>query len=105
MPFLSFSSTSPNSETALDEIASRYAAGWSGEVDLAIAFYSRHHLKNAEVLAKRLHALATPRALLGCPGETIIEGDREMEESPSLALWLAKWPGDVKLMPHHLTFE
>ena len=41
MPFLSLSSTLPNAQAAVDEIVSRCAAEWSGDVDLAIAFYSR----------------------------------------------------------------
>jgi small ligand-binding sensory domain FIST len=105
MPFLSLSSTLPNTQAALDEIATGFAAGWSGDVDLAIAFFSKHHLEGAERIAKGLSALCKPRALFGCPGETVIEGDRELEEKPALALWLAKWRGDVKVAPYHLTFE
>lgn len=105
MPFLSLSSTLPNAQAALGEIASRCAAEWSGDVDLAVAFYSRHYLKSADLLAKGLNTAVKPRALLGCPGETIVEGDREMEGAPALALWLAKWPGNVTITPYQLTFE
>jgi small ligand-binding sensory domain FIST len=105
MPFLSLSSTAPTTAAALGEIAAQVTTGWSGPVDLAITFYSRHHQKDAERLAADLHALVKPRALLGCPGETVVAGNREFEDEPALALWLAKWPGDVKLTPYHLTFE
>ncbi len=105
MPFLSLSSTSPSTSAALDELAARFADDWSGGVDLAIVFFSKEHIKNAKLVVDRLRPLTSARTLLGCPGETIIEGGRELEGSPALSLWLAKWPGEVSLTPFHLTFE
>lgn len=44
------------------------------------------------------------RCLLGCTGETIVAGGREVESGPAIALWSAKLPG-VTLEPMNLVFE
>lgn len=105
MPYLSICSTADDTAAALDDISARLASQWTGDVDLAVVFFSGHHLPQAGLLAKRLDELTRTRVLIGCPGETIIEADREIEQAPALAVWLAKWTGDVRLTPFHLTFE
>lgn len=104
MPFASFTSTNPDAAAALAEIEKKFAA-WADFVDLAVVFYTRHHLKSADVLASRLHAITSARALIGCPGETVVGDGRELEDEAAVTLWLAKWPGNVTLTPYHLTFE
>ena len=105
MPFMSLSSTCIETEAALSELEASFAKTWQGGVDLAVVFFSAHHLPAASLLASRLQALTSARALIGCPGETIIEGGREFEDGPALSLWAAKWRHDIQLTPYHLTFE
>ena len=54
----------------------------------------------AEILSSELGA----DCLLGCTGESIVAGAREIENSPALALWVAHLPG-VTLRPMHLEFN
>ena len=105
MPFLSLMSTKGRSEAALDELAEQLASRWSGPTDLVVVFFSAHHLDDAEAVAQRLHAILKPRALIGCPGETIVGGDREIENAPALSVWVGTWGQAVKITPYHLTFE
>ena len=75
-----------------------------GRPDLALAFVSQHHRPHFNLVASRLHdQLGTP-ALLGCTGEAIVGGDREIEEAPAVSIWLARLPSTV-VQPMHLTFE
>ena len=105
MPFLSLMSTKGRSEAALDELAEQLASRWPGPTDLVVVFFSAHHLDDAEAVAQRLHAILKPRALIGCPGETIVGGDREIENAPALSVWVGTWGQAVKITPYHLTFE
>jgi small ligand-binding sensory domain FIST len=41
---------------------------------------------------------------LGCTGESIVGGAREIENEPAVSLWLARLPG-VSLTPMHLTYQ
>lgn len=105
MPFKTLSSTTLDTGLALAELERAFATDWSGGVDLAIVLFSGHHLEEAEQIASRLNALTSARALIGCPGETIIADDLELERTPALTLWLARWATNVSLTPYHLTFE
>jgi small ligand-binding sensory domain FIST len=72
--------------------------------DLALIFVSPHHREHLDELAVQVcDAIACDR-LLGCTGEAIISGTREIEARPAISLWLAALPGTtVKLM--HLAFD
>jgi small ligand-binding sensory domain FIST len=105
MPFLALLSTQGRTDAALNEVARQFAERWDGSVDLAVVFFSGHHLEEAESLARRLQELFQPRAPIGCPGESIVGNDREIEEAPALSVWLGRWPSDVRLTPFHVTFE
>ncbi len=104
MPFLSLLSTSADTTQALDEIRRQLRTRWSGSIDVALAFFSPHHLPAAARIAKELAALK-PRALLGCPGETVIANDREIEESPALCLWVGRWAQPIQVTPFQLAIE
>jgi small ligand-binding sensory domain FIST len=51
-------------------------------------------------IARRTRA----RTLIGCTGESIVGGAREIEDGPALSLWLARLPG-VTIQPMRLRFE
>src|SRR5262245_8260120 len=102
MPYASALTTTANSRQALEEVCTRCQASLDGPPDLALLFFSPHHA--AADLAAAHHHLQ-PRCLLGCPGEAIVGDDREIENGPALALWLARWPQTATLTPFHLTLE
>ncbi len=103
MPFAAALSTAATTPKALDEVC---ALSWPGEApDLAMAFFSPHHVQEARAITSRLAEFLKPRALLACVAEAVIGGDREVEDGPALSLWLAKWRNPVKLTPFSLTLE
>jgi small ligand-binding sensory domain FIST len=105
MPFVALLSTQTTTAAALKELLRQADQHAQGGVDLALCFFSPHHLANlhliAETLAEKIHA----QALFGCPGETIVGNGREVENIPALALWLGKWSTPVQVTPFHLTVE
>ncbi len=71
---------------------------------LAMAFASTHHRDRFGQLARDLHAGLSGCPLLGCTGESIVCGSREIEGGPALALWVAHLPA-VEIWPMHLDFH
>jgi small ligand-binding sensory domain FIST len=105
MPFSAALSTSAPTSKALDEVCHEALAALGGSPDLALVFYSPHHLRSAgqlmEVLPDRLKA----RGLIGCSAVAVVGNDREIEEQPAMSLWLARWNNQVKIETFHLTLE
>jgi small ligand-binding sensory domain FIST len=65
--------------------------------DLACLFVSHHYGAALEDLGPRLARALGARTLIGSSGETVIGGDREVEEGPALSLWVGHLPGtDVR---------
>src|SRR5262249_10275011 len=67
-------------------------------------------VRQAGEMAQRAQGLLQPHVLgatLGCPGETVIGNDREIEEGPALSLWLGRWSGQGqgRVAPVHLYLE
>jgi small ligand-binding sensory domain FIST len=105
MPFLSLLSTQPTTRAAVDDVLRQAGQGWSGAPDLALCFFSPHHLPNVALLAETLAQRLAPKALLGCPGETVIGNGSEIEQAPALSVWLARWARPIQATPFHLTVE
>lgn len=105
MPFAAGLSTRPSTQGAFQEILEQVLPSFSGPPDLALLFYSGDHLAGAAELAASLQDSLQPRCLIGCPGETIIGQDREVEDGPALSLWLGKWSRPVQLTPFRLELE
>ncbi len=72
--------------------------------NLAVVFFSPHHVDKAEEIAAEILERTNAECLLGCTGESIIGNDREIEQSPAISLWLASLPG-VSVAAMHLEFE
>ena len=103
MPFAAALSTTAATSRAVDEICVQAQAAFPGPADLALLFYSPHHARNLEGAVAALQQRLSPRCLLGCPGESIVGNDREIENEPALSLWLGRWSDAVLLTPFHLT--
>jgi small ligand-binding sensory domain FIST len=125
MPFAAALSTSRDSGQALDAVCDKALAQLGTAPHLALLFFSPHHTAAAARLATTARRRLEPACLIGCPGESIVGNDQEIEEGPAMSLWLAKWnapltlpssPGaggegrvrgdaDVSLSPFHLVVE
>jgi small ligand-binding sensory domain FIST len=105
MSFAAALSTAAATSQALDEVCREAMAALGGTPDLALVFYSPHHLRSAgqlmEVLPDRLKA----RGFLGCSAVAVVGNDREIEEQPAMSLWLARWNKRVDIETFHLTLE
>jgi small ligand-binding sensory domain FIST len=105
MPFLSLLSTKSSTSAALEEVLRQAAAAWDGVPDLAVCFFSPHHLDNVAEVGETLTQRLGAKAFLGCPGETVVSNGAEIETSPALSVWLARWSAPVETAPFHLTVE
>src|SRR5262245_7321429 len=103
MPFAAALSTATTTPEAVAEACANAALGHVP--DLAMVFFSPHHLREANWIARHLALELNPRALLGCVGEGVIGNGREVEDGPALSLWLAKWPRPVNVTTFSLTLE
>ncbi len=105
MPFFCAASTEPDTARAVREVIDRVRAAGSDGADLALVFWSPHHTAALPGLAAALLDELPARALVGCPGETVIADDREIENGPALVLWRARWPAGVRVTPFALDVE
>jgi small ligand-binding sensory domain FIST len=102
MPFAAALSTREDSKRALTEVCERALSRLESKPDLALLFFSPHHLGAARALAAAASERLAARCLLGCPGQGLLADDREIEEGPALCLWLARWQRPVALSSFHL---
>jgi small ligand-binding sensory domain FIST len=71
--------------------------GLDGErPDLAVVFASSEHAASARDVLEGVHEAASPSGLIGCVGEAIIGGRREVEAEPAVSVWLGAFPGAAK---------
>jgi small ligand-binding sensory domain FIST len=105
MPFAAALSTAESSQRAVEEACAGTRARLSGAVDFAVLFFSTHHARAADVLARTIHERLVPRCLLGCVAESVIGEGREIEQSPALSLWIGRWAKPLTMTPFHLVLE
>ena len=97
-------STRADTRAAVSEVCQQALAQLGdAKPHLAFVFVSPHHGPDFGELAAALHAKLGSACLLGCTGESIVGGDREIEQQPALSLWLAHLPA-VSIQPMHLEF-
>jgi small ligand-binding sensory domain FIST len=63
---------------------------------LAVLFASPHFLGSADALVAAVAAQAGPVPLIGCVGESVVGGGREVESEPAVSLWLGAGLGPVE---------
>ena len=63
---------------------------------LAVLFASAHFLGSAETLVATVAEQAGPLPLIGCVGEAVAGGSREVESEPAVSLWLGAELGPVE---------
>ena len=101
MRFWSSISDAETAEDAVGDIIDDAQRGTHGRVDGAFAFITGHHRESAQEILERLWLELDPQALVGCSGEGVIGGDREIERSPGIAVLTFELP-DVRLHPFHV---
>ena len=96
-------STSPDPRGAAIDAAMAARDGGPAEApSLAVVFASPHHAEAAAVVVEALHEAAGPATLIGCVGEAVVGGAREVEEDPAISVWLGWLPGELR--SYHATF-
>ena len=105
MPFAAGLSTAPTTDAALLDVCSLVRKQLDGPPDLAVLFFSVHHLDNTEEIVASVRERLAPRCLIGSVGESIVGNDREIERGPALSLWGAKWSRPVEMGTFHLVLE
>jgi small ligand-binding sensory domain FIST len=76
------------SAAALASRAAKEALG-DAPAGLALLFASPHHAEDARVVLEAVHDTVGPSALIGCVGEAIVGGAREIEGQPAVSVWVA----------------
>jgi small ligand-binding sensory domain FIST len=102
--FASALSTNANARQAADEVCRQALAQLAGTPNLAMLFVSQQHGEQLGAMAEQICSAIGSECLLGCTGESIIGGVREIEEQPAVSLWLAALPG-TSLNAMHLEFQ
>jgi small ligand-binding sensory domain FIST len=96
-------STLEDSAAAAAEATQAAGAGLAGAApNLALVFASPHHTDRAEPLLAAVHRVAEPAGLIGCVGEAVVGGPREIEAQPAVSVWLGSLPGAVETF--HMEF-
>jgi small ligand-binding sensory domain FIST len=86
-------STSADAREAAVEAALAAREQLSSPPSLALLFASPHHGDRAGDVLDAVHEAAGPEVLVGCVGEAVVGGDREVEEVPAVSVWLAGFSG------------
>jgi small ligand-binding sensory domain FIST len=94
--FASALSVSARSDVAFREVVESLKAELGGRTpDLVAVFVSHHHGSAIEDLGQRTAQALGAKAVIGCTGESIVGGTREVENGPALAMWAGVMPGTV----------
>lgn len=104
MPFAASLSTQDDTAAALRETTAQLGKDLGGPASLAFVFFSPHHSDQAETIAAALCDVLQTENLLGCAGESIVGGSREIEGQPAIAVWAARLP-NAAVLPFPLQFE
>ncbi len=91
-------------ERAISEVCRDALAQLDATPHLAMLFVSSEYANIDQVVARQVGDLLGPTILIGGIGESIVGWDREIEQQPAAALWLARMD-DVQVIPMHLRLE
>ncbi|MGH2719872.1 MAG: hypothetical protein ACRDJU_15035, partial [Actinomycetota bacterium] len=87
-------SANPIPADAVEEALGRALAALGGaQPELTVLFHSVHHLASIDEIAKRVGEAVAPGALIGCTAQAVIGDGHEIEEGPSLSIWVANLDG------------
>jgi small ligand-binding sensory domain FIST len=96
-------SMADDARTAATEASRAAADALAGEpASLAAVFASPHHAAWAREVLDVVHGVASPQRVVGCIGESVVGGDREVEGEPAVSVWLGAFPEPVETF--HMTY-
>ena len=72
--------------------------------DIAIVFVSPHFADEFQEIADAIQEALQPINMIGCVGDSIVSGGREIEGDPAITIWAAVLP-DTKIETAHLLLE
>jgi small ligand-binding sensory domain FIST len=104
MPFAAGLSPLENTRQAFEQ-ACDDALGRLPKPELALVFFSPHHLAEIGDVAPEMAKRFGAKTLIGCVGESIAGGGQEIENTAAVSVWLAGWDGRVQIEPFHLSVE
>jgi small ligand-binding sensory domain FIST len=103
--FASALSVDPDAQRAESQVLTRVREQLGGvRADLCAVFVSHHYGGAIEELGQRLKRETGAKVVVGCTGESIIGGDREVEDEPALSIWCASLPG-TQLRPFEVNAQ
>jgi small ligand-binding sensory domain FIST len=86
-------STDPDPARAGEEAAGMAGSSLAGaDPSLALLVASRQHASSAATVLDAVRGTVRPDRVMGCVAETVVGGDREVEDGPAVAVWLASLP-------------
>jgi small ligand-binding sensory domain FIST len=94
----------PDLQVAAQGACQQALAQLAADANLAIVFFSGYRPDDTAALAKTLQKELGAACVLGCPAESLVCNEQEVEGSRAIVVWLAHLPG-VDLTPMHLEFE
>src|SRR5438105_13328652 len=95
--------TDPDPKEAATRATADALAGLQGvDPGFAVLFASPHHFRDAGTVLEAVQSAAGPLPAIGCVGESVLAGRREVEGEPAVAVWLAAEVGDVRTF--HMQF-
>jgi small ligand-binding sensory domain FIST len=103
MTFAAALSEHPETTDATGEVVGAVLERLGGVTpDLAVVFASAAHAGSLADVAAAVRGFLSPATLLGVTASSIIAGEREVEDAPSLALWAGAFRTDAPLVPVRL---
>lgn len=96
--FASALSCDPQTADAARTVCDQLDGALAGPVDLAVVFFSGHHVDQLDLLRRTLAQRINPRVLLGASSGGVIGAGQEIEDGPGLSVLAASLPG-VTLTP------
>jgi small ligand-binding sensory domain FIST len=89
---------------AAEAAAAQAKEGLGGDsARLGVFFVCSSESDRLDSLGEKIRRLSGVEVLIGCTTQGVIGGEREIEEEPGVALWLASLP-EVEIRPFHLRY-
>ncbi len=97
-------STEAEAHKSVTQVCDELLRSGMEEPDVAVLFSTHHHASYWDQLPQEVRRRLRPKYLIGCSAEAVVQGGREVEEQPALAIWTAHLP-QSKLTPLHIQFQ
>ncbi|HEX5244070.1 MAG TPA: FIST N-terminal domain-containing protein [Tepidisphaeraceae bacterium] len=104
MRFHSGISDQEATDDAVAELIDQAHDALGDAIDVATVFFTEHHREDIEAVIERLWLELDPQCMIGCSGEGVIGGNREIERAPGMSLLVGSLP-DVRIQPFHIASE